>query len=84
MGIFIIITIKSHLEPQPFGIFSDQGAAYGEMTEYMLLSGSSLNYYLHILKDNGSTSNISRYLVYLAFLSAINFPCQNCLVCLQI
>lgn len=69
MGIFVIITIESHEEPQPFGIFSDQGSAYGIMIEYILF-GSSVNYYSHILKDNGSASSISRCLVFLARLSA--------------
>lgn len=47
------------------------------MTEHLLPFGSSVNHYLYILKDTGSTANISRRLGFPAFLLVFNFPYQT-------
>lgn len=54
MGIFLIVPTSTHVEPQPFGIVSAQGAASRVMTaaalktEVTLLCGSSANYLLSL------------------------------------
>lgn len=71
MGIFLIVPTSTHVEPQPFGIVSAQGAASRVMTAAALKQKLRFFavllrtiYYLCILKSNGSTS---------ALLHALNF-----------